>query len=819
MVLARPASVALTLALAFAGLTALDGASAVGSHGVDGGALDGDALDGDALDGDALDGDDLDRAARAILARHCYACHGPDAAAREAELRVDTAEGLAAATLFGAIVVPGDPDASDLVRRVRDTDEPMPPREHGEPLAPQDVATLVAWVESGGQFAEHWSFVAPVRPAVPEVGDGWARSAVDRFVARTHERRGLEHAEQAERTTLLRRVSLDLVGLPPAPERVRAFVADEREDAYERAVDELLADPAFGERWASVWLDQARYADTCGYGMDLPRTIWPWRDWVVEAFNANMPFDRFTLEQLAGDLLPDADDSTRLATAFHRNTLNNTEGGTDDEEFRVLAVKDRVDTTFAVWTGLSAGCARCHDHKFDPFSQVEYYELFDLFNQTQDADTDNDAPRLATPRGTAELERDEQARAEVAAARVALAAARERAAADGADGAEVEAATVRLESARVALRDLDVTRTPVLVEVPESARRTSHVHVRGNWLERGEEVHAGIPDRFAFEGEAEPSNRLELARWLVDPRHPLTARVTVNRYWARLFGQGLVTTEEDFGTQGLAPTHPELLDWLAVEYVESGWDTKALLRTLVTSATYRQASSAPASVRALDPSNTWLARGPRRRLEAEMVRDASLHVAGLLVERRGGPAVFPPQPAGLWKVAFDGGRDWTTSAGEDRYRRDLYTFLRRTQPYHTRTTFDGTSRETCTLRRIPTNTPIQALVTLNDPVFVEAAQALARRMLREASSTDDRARIELGLEWTLARPADPERVAILLDLLERARTDFAVRTDDARRFATDPLGPVPDGFDVVDAAAFTLVANVLLNQDAFLTIE
>ncbi|QDU84791.1 Planctomycete cytochrome C [Planctomycetes bacterium Pla163] len=819
MVPSRTASTAFVVlaGLAFAGLTAAraGNGSVAGAGRAAETSTERSRAGPSAFDGAA----DLDRAARGILARHCYACHGPDAAAREAELRLDTAQGLAAATLFGAIVVPGDPDRSELVRRVLAADEPMPPRDHGDPLAPEDVATLLAWVESGGRFAEHWSFTAPVRPHVPEAGDGWARSAVDRFVARAHAHHGLEPTAEADRATLLRRVSLDLTGLPPTPEQVAAFLADEREHAYEFAVDRLLAEPAYGERWASVWLDLARYADTCGYGMDLPRTIWPWRDWVVDAFNANMPFDRFTLEQLAGDLLPDADDSTRLATAFHRNTLNNTEGGTDDEEFRVLAVKDRVDTTFAVWTGLTAGCARCHDHKFDPLSQVEYYELFDLFNQTQDADTDDDRPRLVTPRGEAEIERIARARTEVEAAGVALLAVRERVAEGGAGDSDLVDATERLERARTALHELDVTRTPVLVEVDASARRSSHVHVRGNWLEHGQEVRAAVPDRFVFEGEPAPSNRLELARWLVDPRHPLTARVSVNRFWARLFGQGLVATEEDFGTQGSAPSHPELLDWLAVEYVASGWDTKALLRTLVTSATYRQASSAPAAVRALDPTNTWLARGPRRRLEAEMVRDASLRVAGLLVERRGGPAVFPPQPAGLWNVAFDGGRDWTTSTGEDRYRRDLYTFLRRTQPYHTRTTFDGTSRETCTVRRIPTNTPIQALVTLNDPVFVEAAQALARRMLRGAATGGDRARIELGLEWTLARPADPERVDVLLELLTRARTDFATRAEDARVFATDPLGPLPGDLDVVDAAAFTLVANVLLNQDAFLTNE
>ena len=1107
----------------------------------------------------------LARAAREVLAANCYACHGPDAAAREAELRLDTADGLATPTLDGAVVTPGDPAASTLLARVRDDDDPMPPVGHGERLAPDEVDLLERWIASGGALVEHWAFVQPERASTPDTRfDAWVRDPLDAFVAHALEERGLAPSPPADRATWLRRASLDLIGLPPTPERVAAFVADEREDAFERAVDELLADPGFGERWASVWLDLARYADTCGYGMDLPRTIWPWRDWVVRALNANVPFDRFTVLQLAGDLVEDADDETRLATAFHRNTLNNTEGGTDDEEFRQMAVKDRVDTTMGVWLGQTAGCARCHDHKFDPLSQREYYELFDLFNQTADRDTNDDAPTMATPTA-AERARLEAANARVAASeRVAserLAAVRERLGeidaqdgasmraalealaaggasdrwtpepgarsltrtggdatgaatgpgsdgvfevkeapsqaerwevafdlegdaaplapagvagfglvrrvAQGADGAalgpvptraslafegvpppaapvarvvvqapgslralsfaEVEvwsagadaralgratqssttgaetadraldgdadtlattgvedgptfafelatpapvarvvltgrpdgrtrgafvvrledasgatvfatlvefdgsartvevttagrvvvplaetrtatdasaasgsrpflaftagwlparansgslslfvrpehapwferfelvrrvrgaalapdeldavaaaiaavharggddealarafapvsgdltAAVEALDAARRARDEVSLTRSPVMVELPEDERRTTRVHERGNWLAPGEVVHAGVPDHLALPGEPEPTNRLELARLIVDPRHPLTGRVTVNRLWARLFGRGIVLTEEDFGTSGARPTHPELLDLLALDFVEGGWDVKAFCRRLVLSATYRQSSVVDAERRARDPENAWLSRGPRKRLEAEMVRDAALSVSGLLDRTLGGPPVFPPQPDGMWQVAFYGGRGWETSTGRDRYRRDLYTFLRRTQPYHTRTAFDGTSREVCTHRRIGTNTPLQALITLNDPVFVEAAQALARRMLDEAEG--DASRLARGLELSLARPADPRRVAVLAELLATARRDFAARPDDARRFATEPLGALPGGTDPVEAAAFTLVANVLLNQDAFLVIE
>lgn len=725
------------------------------------------------------DGIELARAAREVLAANCYACHGPDAAAREADLRLDTAEGLATFTLDGAVVTPGDPEASTLLLRVRDETDPMPPQGHPA-LSAADAELLERWIAGGGELVEHWSFVRPQRPVAPAgtSDDPWVRDPLDAHVLSALRERGLEPSAPADRATWLRRASLDLIGLPPTPERVARFVADERPGAFERVVDELLADPAFGERWASLWLDLARYADTCGYGMDLPRTIWPWRDWVVDALNEGMPFDRFTLEQLAGDLLEDATDRTRLATAFHRNTLNNTEGGTDDEQFRQLAVKDRVDTTMGVWLGLSAGCASCHDHKFDPISQAEYYALFDLFNQTADRDTDDDAPTLSVVVGTDAAGEERRATA------------------------------------------------PVMVALGPDQRRTTHVHERGNWLAPGEVVRAGVPRALAFEDEPQPTDRLALARWIVDPRHPLTARVTVNRFWARLFGRGIVLTEEDFGTRGARPSHPELLDLLAVDFVEGGWNLKALLRRLVLSATYRQASVIDGRRAERDPDNTWLSRGPRKRLEAEMVRDASLAVSGLLDRTRGGPSVFPPQPPGLWQVAFYGG-NWETSTGGDRYRRDLYTFLRRTQPYHTRTTFDGTSREVCTHRRVNTNTPLQALVSLNDPVFVEAAQALARRMWTDVpdgvvpgdATQGDAARTARGLELVLSRPADPERVEVLLELLSIARADFAQRPADALVFATDPLGPLEEGADPVEFAAFTLVANVLLNQDAFLTIE
>ncbi|MGH7127562.1 MAG: DUF1549 and DUF1553 domain-containing protein, partial [Planctomycetaceae bacterium] len=660
---------------------------------------------------------------------------------------------------------------------------------------------------------------------------------------------------------------------------------DPRPDAYERLVDRLLASPAFGEHWARMWLDLARYADSAGFADDPPRTIWAYRDYVIRSFNENKPFDQFTIEQIAGDLLPKermkdeggrmkADDASKqdvhpssfnlhplqrlIATAFHRNTLTNNEGGTSDEEFRNAAIVDRVNTTMAVWMGTTIMCAQCHDHKYDPISQAEYFQFFAFFNNTADADRKDETPVL-------EIFTEEQKRqraewqAEIMALEQSLAG----------NPADRKPQEDRLAALKKQLDELKPhTTVPVLRELPLDERRTTRIQRRGNYLDVGEEATAGVPAALHPLPENAPRDRLALARWLVDEENPLTARVVVNRYWEQLFGTGIVRTSEEFGSQGELPSHPELLDWLAVELASAEskvlsaeaderretrdersetrsklsaqhlalstqhsptWDIKRLLRLLVTSATYRQNaafgvrsvefdSSTPHSAlrtpHLVDPDNRLLARGPRFRLSAEMVRDQALFAAGLLSQKMYGPSVHPPRPTLNLKAAFGGSTDWTTSPGGDRYRRGLYTEWRRSLPYPSMATFDAPSREVCTVRRVRTNTPLQALVTLNDPVYVEAAQALARRMATSGKTPEEK--VTIGFRLCLAREPHPAEVERLVTLHKQVYAEYANQPDQARALATDPLGPAPDGMDVIDLAAWTVVGNVLLNLDEVL---
>ncbi len=767
---------------------------------------------------------DFNRDVRPILSKNCFACHGADPKTRAGKMRLDLRDSAVARPKKGnAAVVPGDPDASELIRRVSSHDdaERMPPKETGNVVSAGQAAVLKRWVKEGGRYAEHWAFARPTRPPFPEVKDrSWPRNGLDPFVLTRLEKEGLKPSPEADRYALLRRASLDLRGLPPTPQEVAAFVKDAAPGAYERAVDRLLEDPAYGERWARLWLDLARYADSAGYGSDpLRPDVWRYRDWVIDAFNRNLPYDQFTVEQLAGDLLPGATPEQKIATAFHRNTMTNTEGGTDREEFRVAAVKDRVDTTVQVWMGLTMGCAKCHSHKYDPISQKEYYQFFAVFNQTADNDQPDERPTLPAP--TAEQ------REKIRAVDAALAEARRRW--ERPSPAAVAALVVRRspvppaelilaarEIARLEKTRPAAPRLPVMVELPKEQRRPTHVLVKGNFLDKGDKVDPGLPSAFPGLPSGTGPDRLGVAKWLLSPDNPLTARVAVNRLWAQLWGTGLVATEEDFGTQGELPTHPELLDWLATEYVRLGWDTKALLKLLVTSATYRQSSKVSPEALAKDERNRLFTRGPRFRLEAEMVRDQALALSGLLSRKVGGPSVYPPQPPGLWQAAFNGQRSYPTSGGADRYRRGLYTFWRRTIPYPSMATFDAPSRETCTVRRGRTNTPLQAFVTLNDPVYVECAQALARRVVKEGrTSVEERARFALRL--CLARPEREEQVRQVVALFVEERGHYVKDAKAALALATEPLGPLPAGADAADLAAWTVVANVLLNMDGVLT--
>ena len=807
---------------------------------------------------------DFIREVRPILAKNCFACHGQDEAKRAKGLRLDLRESALKPLKSGEkAIVPGDPESSELIVRITEEDETlrMPPKKHGDRLSPGEVDVLNRWVQQGADYALHWALIVPKSLSLPDVRTkAWPRNGIDYWILARLEKEGLKPSPEADRYTLLRRVSLDLRGLPPSPREVERFIQDPAADAYDSAVDRLLNDPAFGERWARMWLDQARYADSAGYGSDpLRQNIWRYRDWVISAFNRNLPYDQFTIAQIAGDLLPDPTLEQRMATAFHRNTMTNTEGGTDDEEFRVAAIKDRVDTTMQVWMGLTIGCAKCHSHKFDPITQKEYYSFFALFNQTADNDQPDESPVIPAP--TPELtDRVQQIDVRIAALRRALdkpsatlAAAQAKwesslalpnvsartgqskeilaiidTSADKRTKIQAESLAkyfhsiapevkrLRDDIAKIEKSKPAVPTLPVMVELPASRQRVTRLLRKGNFLDPGDPVEPGVPQALHSYQAGAPMNRLGLAKWLVDPMNPLTARVAVNRFWAQIFGTGLVETEEDFGTQGEPPSHPELLDWLAVQFRESGWNTKALLRMIVTSATYRQSSKVTPDRLEKDLRNRLLARGPRVRLEAEMVRDQALALSGLLSRKIGGPSVFPPQPGGLWQAAFNGQRTWTTSQGEDRYRRGLYTFWRRTVPYPSMATFDAPSREICAIRRIRTNTPLQSFVTLNDPVYVEAAQALARRIVREGGSSPE-SRARYALQLCLARPPRSEQLDPLVSLYTAEYERYRKNQQAAVALATEPIGPLPPGMEPADLAAWTTVANVLLNLDGLLT--
>jgi hypothetical protein len=794
---------------------------------------------------------DFNRDVRPILAGKCFQCHGPDDKARKAGLRLDVRAGATKALRSGSVaIVPGNLAKSELAARIGSDDVTilMPPPRTGKALTKKEVATLKKWIEQGAAYAPHWSYVKPARPAVPAVRDAsWPTNPLDRFILARLEKEGLRPTPRADRHAILRRLAIDLTGLPPTLEQAEQFLADQRPGAYERLVDRLLASPAYGERWAQPWLDLARYADSQGYANDPPRTIWRYRDWVIDALNRNLPYDRFTIEQIAGDLLPKPTTERLIATGFHRNTLTNTEGGTSAEEFRSAAVVDRVNTTLQVWMGTTIACAQCHNHKYDPLSQKEYFQLYAIFNNTEDSNAGNDAPVITVPfagkerayaLAAARLDEVEKLlpaetrkldaqlpqwektvdRAtlpkDVAAILAVLAGKRDK-------GQQQKllvyhrrqskpwlALDAEMRSLPAKLSALGTT-TPIL---RETRPRVTHIQLRGNYLDKSDRVEAGLPAVFPPPPKGAPINRLTLAKWLVDENNPLTARVAVNRLWEELFGIGLVETSEEFGMQGELPSHPEMLDWLATEYVRSGWDTKRLIKLIVTSSTYRQGAQVSPELLKRDPYNRRLARGPRVRLSGEMVRDQALFAAGLLSPKMHGPPVQPPQPLSGLAAAFGSTTDWSTSSGEDKYRRALYTRWRRNAPYPSLTTFDAPERTTCNVRRLRTNTPLQALVTLNDPVFIEAAQTLARRLVREGGKTT-RARVEHGFRLCLTRPPTEREAKRLVALFDRAREQLAATPAKAADLATRPIGPAPREMNVVDLAAWTVVANVLLNLD------
>ncbi len=770
----------------------------------------------------------FNRDIRQILSNNCFKCHGPDEEIRDTLPRLDLFVTATTPNDDGvAPFTPGNPDASEAYQRIvsDNPNEVMPPPDSGKTLNEAEKDLIRRWIEQGAQYETHWSYSAPIRPAIPTVKNTqWPRSDLDRIVLSRLEQEGLTPSPQAEPATLFRRVHLDLIGLPPTPEATAEFIENPTAENFEQTVDALLASPAYGEHWARVWLDLARYADSKGYEADRARTMWPYRDWVIRAFNDDMPYDQFTREQLAGDLLDNPTRDQLIATAFHRNTPTNDEGGTDDEEFRVAAVVDRVNTTMQVWMGTTMACVQCHTHKYDPISHREYYQFFALLNQTKDADTypiESPVLPLYEPGQADKLayfeEKLKEAQEAFDTAKTALESAPEEAKAE--HEAALELAEKRKKSAEDILNKFkeSIPNLPILEDLPQDEHRTTRRMVRGSFLNLAEEVEPGTPAAFPPIPKDAPMNRLGLAEWLMADENPLTARVAVNRHWERFFGIGIVETAEEFGTQGELPSNQDLLDWLAVEFRESGWSFKKLCKTIVMSATYQQDSTVTPDLWERDQYNRLLARGPRFRLTAEMIRDQALAIGGLLSDAMYGPPVMPYQPDGIWQVVYNGD-PWKLSDGDDRYRRGLYTFWRRSSPYPSMMTFDATSREVCVSRRLRTNTPLQALVTLNDPVYVEAAQGLARRMY-EADDRHARHAIAYGFYRATARDPRREELSTLVDLFDRNFTRLQDDLDAATKLASDPLPLEGEDVDVPRLAALTVVGNVLLNMDEVLTKE
>lgn len=884
-----------------------------------------------------------------LLNKNCIACHGGVKKASGFSLLFKH-EALAPAKSGKPAIIPGDADGSEMIRRLTltDLDERMP-LDH-PPLKADEIETLRKWIDQGAEWGDHWAYQPVEKPDLPKVGTFWSRlgfgdnpeaswvkNEIDPFIIDKLKADGLKLSPEADRATLIRRVSLDLTGLPPTEGEVARFVTDKSPDAYERVVNRLLTSPAYGERWTGWWLDLARYADTKGYERDPGRKIWRYRDWLINAFNKDKPFDQFTVDQLAGDLLPQATDDQLVATAFHRNTMTNDEGGTQDEEFRVAALLDRVGTTWDVWQGTTFACVQCHSHPYDPFVHDEFYKYAAFFNNSRDEDVTSDTPTLRFYKPddslkivqlkqyiTAGAASAKQGQAEVNSfthfvrtvepkinshdfdqlvnaslldakyfgfqdkglARIKSVTLTNRSRLLIAWGTKASGATVTIRQDRadgpilaiapvpktgsqwndtiqmiplprvqgrhnlylslnspkspkewvmikwasfqpmlpgqpvdavgpqdkllVDVLNANAESVPIMLDGSGDLARETHVFDRGNWLVKGKRVTPDVPKVFPAMDPQLPKNRLGLARWMVDRDNPLTARVAVNRFWEQLFGAGIVETVEDMGTQGIPPTHRELLDYLAVEFMETDrWSVKKLLKRMVMSATYRQQSSASPELLAKDPFNKLLARGPRIRLSAEQVRDQALAASGLLSRKMGGPSVMPTQPDGIWQSPYDG-ESWKQSTGDDLHRRALYTYWKRTAPYPSMVTFDSPSREFCQSRRIRTNTPLQALVTLNDPVYIEAAQTLAQYMQQHGRSPESQ--IQAGFRRVMLRDLPPRKLAVLTRLYRNTEQHYRQKPDEAKKLLARADG-------TPQQAALTVTANTMLNLDEVITKE
>jgi hypothetical protein len=822
-----------------------------------------------------------------ILEARCNSCHGPDE--QEGQLRLDAKAVVFSGGVSGKLLTIGKGKESLLYQRIAGIgDEDRMPLDD-EPLPAEQTELLRRWIDEGAEWPDgiganvksldkHWAYVKPVRAPLPAVaGSSWVRNPIDAFVLARLEKEGLAPSPPVDRARLIRRVYLDLIGLPPSVEQVDAFVSDPRPDAYERVVDELLASKHYGQRWARQWLDLARYADTNGYQADQYRDVWPYRDWVIRAMNDGMPFDQFTIEQIAGDLLPGATVDQKVATGFHRLTTCNVEAGVDPEENRVNQLIDRVNTTGTVWLGSTIECAQCHNHKYDPFTQQDYYRLFAYFNNTPLEVEGNGiqfefvGPKMPLPLAADKEVRLEQLQSQLDELRQQLDAATAAAKTNQAEW-EQTAGTTTLPDAiakilavpadkrndkqqkqlsdyyldsqpsvkklrdeiAAAQKQIDAIQpltTLVMVEMNEP--RMNNIFKRGNFLDKGQPVQPGTPKVLHRLPADAPTNRLTLAQWLVSPDNPLTARVAVNRWWAEIFGQGIVATIEDFGTQGEPPTHRELLDWLAVEFMEGSslvgssvaespsrsdgqqWSMKHVHKLMVMSSTYQQSSRVTPQLHRRDPYNKLYARGPRFRLPAETVRDNALAISGLLSDKMDGPPVFPPQPDGIWRHVGRNEPKYATSQGPDRFRRGIYVFWRRSAPYASFVNFDAPDRASCVAARSRTNTPLQALTLLNDPAYIEMAVALATRIAADHKQMTDEEKVAYGFRLCVAREPNEAELNHLMEVYRRELARFESNASAAEAIV-GKQSKAPDD-SPGELAAWFYVANILLNLDETIT--
>lgn len=769
------------------------------------------------------------RDVRPILAENCFFCHGQDPNQRKGKLRLDTQEGQA------SVLEPGKADASELMRRILTTDEEqMPPVKSNRKLSLEQKEVLRRWIGEGAKFEGHWAFTPPVRPPVPK----GVSHPIDAFILRRLQAEKLTMSREASRETLLRRVTLDLTGLPPTVEELDTFLKDNTANAYEKVVDRLLASPSYGERMALPWLDAARYADSNGFQQDGDTFQWVWRDWVVKALNANMPFDRFTIEQLAGDLLPNATLEQKIATGFNRNHLVNGEGGAIAEEQRFNTLFDRVDVTSTNWLGMTLACTQCHDHKYDPITQKDYYSLLAAFNNVSETgDAGRQSPKMrvsppfvevATPEQVATAKSLEKIAADLASAlagkwKLWLARVKDDPAFKDISKAQqhfeskVEPAlTAMVKAAEADAKAFRADEIPKVMVMADDKPRETNVLERGEYLKKKGKVTFEVPAFLPPLPKDAPRNRLGLARWLLLPENPLTARVAVNRAWQTFFGTGLVKTSEDFGIQGEMPLHSELLDWLAVEFRESGWNVKKLHKLIVMSATYRQGSQVVPEKLARDPENRLYARFSRQRLPAMILRDLALAASGLLDKRIGGKPVYPYQPAGIWDpLAITKERDFTypTSAGRDLHRRSLYTFWRRTiSPANM---FDASARQVCKVRASITNTPLHALTTLNDPTWIEASRVLATKAIAERPED----RFAFVYRRVVSRKPSEKELATLEQILAGQMAIYKADTTAAGKLLAVGVVPVEAKLNTAELAAWTNLCLAIFNLDEALTRE